>query len=276
MINFTENLYKAKWLELVFQNRNKTYGAYQLRQHNAETTVKALVFASILFTTIIISPMLYNQLSKSKIIENTETTPEPTEVIFSSQINQSRPPSAPKSPNEVVKIKTVQNPPMKVVSESQMTTEPPSQIDLASGIIGQTTSDGIEGLNEPLNTSAGSGNTSALTDGPEDLTIYNYTSIESYPEFPGGLAAFSKYLSRNLKFPSMAIENNVQGRVIVSFIIEKNGDLSNIKILKGIGSGCDEEAIRVLAKSPKWKAGIQNKQNVRVAYTIPINFQLPN
>jgi TonB family protein len=76
------------------------------------------------------------------------------------------------------------------------------------------------------------------------------------------------------KYPSMARENNITGRVIVSFVVEKNGDLTDIKVLRGIGGGCDEEAVRVLKTAPSWKPGIQNGRPVRVAYTMPIFFQL--
>ncbi len=85
-----------------------------------------------------------------------------------------------------------------------------------------------------------------------------------------------KFLRKNLRYPGNAAELGIQGKVFLSFVIEKNGDLSHIKVLRGIGSGLDEEAVRVLSKSPQWKPGIQNNQKVRVAYTLPINFSLTN
>jgi protein TonB len=82
------------------------------------------------------------------------------------------------------------------------------------------------------------------------------------------------YLQKNMKYPPVARENNITGRVIVSFVVEKNGDLSDVKVLRGIGGGCDEEAVRVLKASPAWKPSTQNGRSVRCTFTMPIFFQL--
>ena len=107
-----------------------------------------------------------------------------------------------------------------------------------------------------------------------DDKIHDFVSIEKQPEFPGGIAKFYKYLGKSIKYPSQAIEKNVQGKVFVSFIVEKDGVLSNIQITRGLGSGTDEEAIRVLNESPKWNPGIAKGKVVRVKYNININFSL--
>jgi TonB family protein len=101
-----------------------------------------------------------------------------------------------------------------------------------------------------------------------------FTNVEVLPTFPGGLEAFGKFLAENLKYPAKAKENNIQGRVFLNFVVEKDGSLSDIKVVRGIGYGCDEEAVRVLAISPKWIPGKQNGKLVRVSYTIPIFFQM--
>jgi TonB family protein len=104
--------------------------------------------------------------------------------------------------------------------------------------------------------------------------VYDFVSIEKQPEFPGGIAKFYKYLGGSIKYPKMAQENNVQGKVFLSFIVEKDGTLSDVQITRGLGSGTDEEAIRVLKESPKWNPGISNGQPVRVKYNINVNFTL--
>jgi TonB family protein len=101
-----------------------------------------------------------------------------------------------------------------------------------------------------------------------------FTSVEQVPEFKGGLEAFGKFLATNMKYPKAARDNNVQGRVIITFVVEKDGSLSNMKVVRGIGSGCDEEAVRVLGISPAWKPGIQNGKPVKVQYSVPISFTL--
>lgn len=110
----------------------------------------------------------------------------------------------------------------------------------------------------------------------EDEKVYDFVSIEKQPEFPGGIKKFYEYLGKSIIYPQTAVENNVQGKVFLSFNVEKDGTLTDIKITRGLGSGTDEEAIRVLTESPKWYPGIQNGQAVRVKYNINVNFTLAN
>ena len=103
-------------------------------------------------------------------------------------------------------------------------------------------------------------------------TVYNI--VEQMPEFPGGAEAMMKSIAGNIKYPEAAIDKNIEGRVFVSFVIEKDGSVSNVKVLRGIGGGCDEEAARVISSMPKWKPGKQKGEFVRVSYQIPIMFKL--
>lgn len=98
--------------------------------------------------------------------------------------------------------------------------------------------------------------------------------VEKQPEFPGGLKAFYKYIGKKLKYPKQARRMGVQGTVYIQFVVDKDGSLSEIKVLKGIGAGCNEEALRVLKNSPKWEAGRQRGRAVRVKMSIPIKFLL--
>ena len=277
MINFTENLYKTQWLEIVFQNRNKAYGAYALRNQNAETTIKALIYASALFSTLIMAPVFYNQLFSTKQTEEIIEPFSAMEVKLTKILLSKLVPPAAKAPAKAVKLKNVNFSNLLVVPEEQAKSEPPTQQQLANLVISSADSEDIEsyGLN-PVQISSGIDIGTTDTEVTiENTTLYTLDRIDTYPEFTGGNAAFIKFLTRNLRYPERAVERSIQGKVLVSFIIEKDGRLSNIKIIRGIGNGCDEESIRVLEKSPKWKPGVQNKQNVRVAYTLPINFSLP-
>ncbi|MDB5012254.1 MAG: hypothetical protein JWQ25_456 [Daejeonella sp.] len=276
-MNFNSNLYKIEWLELVFQNRNKTYGAYELRLHNNETTIKALVIASVLFTSLIVSPLVYDQFFKGDIVEiydkGTEYKLIPPPAHKVDPIIPVAP-SAPAAPRQLQA--TIANPPLRVVPHDLVTHEAPTQVELNQAVISSVTTIGEKGDGtNPVETTTGPGGTAVAGTPVIDNTVHTVENIQAYPEFPGGQAAFAKYLSRNLRFPEMAESAGIHGKVFISFIIEKTGELSNIVITRGIGGGCDEEAIRVLSKSPRWKAGVQNDQNVRVMYSIPINFQLP-
>lgn len=102
-----------------------------------------------------------------------------------------------------------------------------------------------------------------------------YQIVEEMPEFPGGMQKLMEFISNNIQYPQVAREKGIQGRVFVSFIVEPDGSISNVKVLRGIGSGCDEEAVRVIKSMPKWEPGKQGGQAVRVNYQIPVNFNLP-
>jgi protein TonB len=101
-----------------------------------------------------------------------------------------------------------------------------------------------------------------------------YTVVEVMPEYPGGVNEMIKFLGENIKYPPTAKEKGISGTVYITFIVEKNGLVSNVNVLRGIGAGCDEEAIRVIKMMPKWKPGTQRGQAVRVQYNVPIKFTL--
>lgn len=104
--------------------------------------------------------------------------------------------------------------------------------------------------------------------------IYSFVSLENPPLYPNGIAEFYKFLGENIKYPEQAKENKIQGNVFVSFVVEKSGTISNVKVVKGLGYGTDEEALRVLALSPNWEPGLKDGQPVRVKYNLPIKFSL--
>lgn len=101
-----------------------------------------------------------------------------------------------------------------------------------------------------------------------------FISVEKMPEFPGGETELYKYLNKNLKYPDIAKEQNLQGRVYITFVVEKDGSIANPKVARDIGGGCGEEALRVVRNMPKWTPGKQRTQTVRVQYTLPVIFQL--
>lgn len=98
--------------------------------------------------------------------------------------------------------------------------------------------------------------------------------VEEMPDFPGGTAKLVEYLQKNIKYPQMARESGIQGRVFVNFVVEPDGHVSNVKIMRSLGGGCDEEAMRVVKAMPKWKPGKQRGKAVRVSYILPVVFKL--
>jgi len=107
---------------------------------------------------------------------------------------------------------------------------------------------------------------------PEEPEIFSI--VEQMPEFPGGQAKMFKFISKNIKYPAMARENGISGTVFVMFVVNEDGAISDVQVRRGIGGGCDEEALRVVKKMPKWNAGKQRGKPVKVSFTLPIKFKL--
>ena len=103
-----------------------------------------------------------------------------------------------------------------------------------------------------------------------------YNSVEVVPQFPGGIDAIYSFLNHNIRYPANARENGTQGRVIISFIVEKDGSLDNMKVVRDVGDGCSKEAMRVIKLSSPWKPGTQDGKPVRVVYNVPVSFTLGN
>jgi len=268
---------KIEWLGLVFENRNQSYGAYVLRKESGNYLTKALLIASFFFigSTMLLSASFWWNV---KEVASNITLEKPDETIYELELIE-----VPKKLESLVKLtpaastekfKQIEYTTPNVVPDQLVTTEPPTTDALSSAVISTNT---IEGPSFGLTNALAVSN---LTDGDgtgveaNPDVLLNSGGVEVLPEFPGGMAAWSKFLSKNLRYPSIAQENGVIGRVTVSFVVERNGEMSTIKVLRGIGAGCDEEAIRVIKKSPIWKPGMQNGKAVRVSYVIPIVFQM--
>lgn len=276
MLNSKFNIYRNEWLELVFADRNHAYGAYVLRRDYEKTLAKSLFFAMAVLAVILLSLFVK---SPRPVKTDTAVVSHPVEdfvkvaMVELPPIKQEAPP-AKTAGSKPLNIETKRFVPLRVVPLAQVMEEVPSMEELEKAVIGQINSEGEEsGMNGlPLDNSGTGGEGISGSDGVGD-NVYTFNLVEKYPEFPGGMNAFAKYLQKNLRYPASALENGISGRVTISFIVEKDGRLSDIKIIKGIGFGCDEEAMRVLKKSPLWIPGIQNKQKVRVQYIMPIVFR---
>ncbi len=261
------DIFKLEWIDLVFAGRNKAYGAYELRKENPKTTSRALLVGSLLFIAVVTLPLIIRFIAG--IIPDNSDQFKQTEVVLAAPppIDKDTPPPPPEPPKP--KVDQVRFPPPVVVpAEKVRDEEPPTVEELKKADPGQKTIEGDPNAEIKIEEPAGNAEVT------EDNGIRDFASVEVMPEFPGGQSAWGKYLQKTMKYPPIARENNITGRVIVSFVVEKNGDLSDIKVLRGIGGGCDEEAVRVLKAAPSWKPGIQNGRSVRVQYTMPIFFQL--
>jgi protein TonB len=271
MLNTKLNLYNREWLELVFSDRNKKYGAFELRQHYGDNMVKAMAIA---FSTIVVAATIYTYVVGKTPGEIIKTIVVDVPLIQPPKIDVPKKAEPPVKPSAHQK----QMPPAKTTqfitplpTSEPVKANPPKNTDL-TGEIGSKTTEGtgtIAPIVDPAPTTGGTGIASG-----EDKSIHDTFGLEFMPEPIGGTNAWIKFLSKNLRFPAQAQEAGKGGRVFVSFVIEKDGRLSDFSIEKGAGYGMDEEALRVLKLAKPWKPGMQNGQPVRVRYVIPLNFQM--
>jgi protein TonB len=259
------DLYKLEWLELVFENRNKGYGAYELRQHHNRTMVMAMTFTflgvGILFGTSAI--LQHHHKTGQQFVDHVVTLAPPPDQT----IKRLPPPVIPHTPPPPVA--TIRYVPPVVVPDVDVRETPPQLTDLTAAI-GTTTTKGGPGDQLPLTIDEPAGPAAAVT---EDNTVYPVSDIQIFPTPVGGEDAWNKFLSKNLRYPPEAQDAGVGGRVYMSFVVEKDGTLSNFTVERGAGYGMDEEAKRVLKLAKAWKPGLQNGRPVRVKFVIPINFQ---
>ena len=111
-------------------------------------------------------------------------------------------------------------------------------------------------------------------DDDTDFLVQNLSTLDTTPEFPGGYDSLIAYMVRTIKYPTEAKENNIEGRVFVTFVVEKDGTIANARLLRDIGGGCGQEVLRMVNAMPKWKPGIKNGKPVRVQFNLPVNFGL--
>ncbi|CAA9203529.1 energy transducer TonB [Flavobacterium bizetiae] len=260
------DIIKNQWLDIVFEGRNKIYGAYELRKSNNKTTVRALIIGSIIFSLAVAAPLIASLLpeSEEEVVNNdikiaTVKLPPKKEEI---KPNQPPPPPPPPKVDQVKFVKPV------VAKANEVTEDPPKIVDLKDKKVGNETikgdPDAVLTVDEPV----GKGPVTEIIQ--EDNTVYNTAGIEVKPDFPGGIEKFYKFVGNNYKTPE---EEGLKGKVYVTFVVEKDGSLTDIKVLRDIGYGTGAEAIRVLKKCPKWTPGEQNGKKVRVLYSLPITIQ---
>jgi protein TonB len=270
------DILKTEWLDVVFNDRNKEYGAYQLRKNNARNTIIALLITSVLFVFGVSLPTIINKLKGFIPAPKEEVKIQEVVLIPPPPINQKEPPPPPPPTAEPQKPKVDQvkfPPPVVKPDEQVREKDPPTQEDLKVADPGQKDIKGDPTQTVRIDEPVGNAPVSAavVESNPNEI----FTSVEQLPEFPGGIDKFYKYLGKVLRYPAVAQENGVQGRVNVTFVVERDGSLTDVKAAgRTLGSGLEEEAIRVLKSSPKWNPGKQNGRSVRVQYTVPVVFSL--
>jgi len=263
------DILKQEWIDVVFTGRNKSYGAYDLRKQSPNNTNKALVIGVAAFILTISMPTIITYITGAFLKKEEKVKIVPVVLQPPPPLDKTKPPPPPPEPPKP-KIDQVKFPPPVVKPDNEVKEQPPTVKELEVADPGQKNQKGDPNADIVINTPVGNGDAPAVT---EDVNKI-FTAVEQEPTPSGGMGKFYDYLSKNIHYPAVAKENNVQGKVFLTFVVERDGSLTDVKVLRGIGSGCDEEAMRVLRNAPHWKPGIQNGRPVRVQYNVPISFTL--
>jgi len=268
MLGSKLDILKQEWIDVVFSGRNKSYGAYELRKTNPKNTNKALLYGIIFFVFVISLKTIINKIegfipkAPEKVkISDVVLTPPPAE-----KKKELPPPPEPPKP----KIDQVKFPPPIVKPDNEVKEEPPTVQELKVADPGQKDIKGDPNADIKIDEPVGNSDVKKVTEDENKV----YDVVEVLPSFPGGPDKFIQYLSKNIRYPAVDRENNVQGKAVMQFVVERDGSLTDIKVLRAPTTAMGDEATRVLKASPKWKAGIQNGRPVRAQYTIPISFTL--
>ncbi len=257
------DLLNNHWLEIVFEGRNKSYGAYDLRKSITKNTIRAFIIGTVLFAVLVSIPTLMRMIPDRQEDTTLDTKITAVKMPPKKEKPKENLPPPPPPPPKVDQVKFVK----PVVAKAEDVVEEIAVVkDLVDKNIGKETIKGdpdAELTVEPV----GTGDAAVIED---DNTVYNTAGIEVKPDFPGGMDKFNQFVAKNYQTPE---EEGLKGKVFISFVVEKDGSLTDIKVLRDIGYGTGAEAIRVLKKCPRWTPGEQNGKKVRCTFSLPINIQ---
>lgn len=272
------DLISSDWVDLVFEGRNKAYGAYRLRKSTTKRNILAMVAVVILlvvaFIILTVKNFVDEQRAKVAMTQVAELTnykqPEKKAEVKQKKIEV--------EPERVVeRVKSsikFTAPVIKKDDEVKPDEELKTQDELMSTKTAIGTFD-VKGNDDANGEVLKAKEVIAEPEPPkheEENKVFDI--VEQQPLFPGGPAALMKYLSENTKYPVVAQENGVQGRVTVQFVVEKDGSISDVHVLRGVDPSLDKEAVRVVKSMPRWTPGKQNGITVRVNYRVPVLFRL--
>ena len=268
--------------DLVFEGRNQEYGAYDLRKNSDKRHNKSMILVIIALALIIVVGLTFNTVSNFIFQEdikdeanqelvnvNMAAEEEEEEEEEQERVEMEQPEALPEEILNTIKVTE-----LAIVEDSEVTPEDEikSQDELkeTQTAFGQTNFD------------QGTDDRNVVREHKEEIIVEEkkpekeevFRAVEQMPQFPGGDAELMKFLRDNIVYPAMAQENNVQGKVIVQFVVTKTGDIGEVKVVKSVDRDLDNEAVRLVKKLPKFIPGRMNGQAVNVWYTLPVQFKL--
>ena len=272
------DLISNEWTDLVFEGRNQAYGAYKLRKGTAKRNVWALLIVGLAAALLYLGLQLQKMAEANKKVENTQ-------AVELAKLNTE------KKEAKVEKKEIIKQEPEKVVEQVKSSvkfTAPIIKKDSEVKEEDEIKLDEVQKSDKAVGAFTVEGNDEvggAVLKAKEDIAAPEppkhvveetkiFTVVEQMPMYPGGDAALMGYLRDNIHYPTVAAENGVQGRVVVGFVVERDGSITDVKVLRSVDPSLDREAMRVVKSMPRWTPGKQNGSAVRVKYQVPVTFRL--
>ena len=279
------DLSSKEWRDLIFEGKNKDFVAYKLRQGSESRHNKAFFYVLIGLVAVcllIFGYMKYEAYKTQKAEEEAKAKLEQQQKLAQMEAEKEEEKEEEVEQIEIEEVKP-EAPQLatQLMTELLLTDTPKEDNEIKAN-------EDIQKDNSVMSTftQAGSDDINLIKEHKEEVVQEKpreekkkeevFTHVEQMPKFPGGDAELYKFISNNLNYPAMAIENNVQGRVVVQFVVTKDGSIGNVKVVRSVDRDLDNEAIRVCKKLPKFIPGKQNGQPVNVWYTLPVTFKLQN
>jgi protein TonB len=277
------DLISGKWSDLVFDSRNKAYGAYAIRQQTGKRNVWSML------AVLLLGVLMYGGLQlKNKIDADREARlrQEQAAELSALEAEAEKKKDEPKVERqeiiqekkeviEEVKSSTAfQVPEIKKDNEVKNQVVSQDEVMEKKEAIGSFNVEGNSDKGATLKVEQQLKEEKVEEKPKEDLTRKVFDVVEKMPSYPGGNSALQRWLSSNITYPAAAAENGVEGRVIVAFVVETDGSVSDVRIARGVDPSLDREALSVVKRMPKWIPGMQNGSPVRVKFNVPVTFKL--
>ena len=272
------DLIDNSWVDLVFEGKNHAYGAYQLRKQTGLRNAKAILImfliAVAIAVVVAVKGVVENAMKQDVAID---ADIELAKLAEKKEAKVEKKHDEPKIEKiEVERVKSSVKftaPEIKKDDEVKPEEELKSQEDLSKTNTAIGAFD-VKGNDEAAGEVLKAKEVIAQPEPPKEEETKVFDVVEQMPSFPGGPSALFEYLSKNIKYPVVAEENGIQGRVIVTFVVEKDGSITDVRVVKSVDPSLDKEAQRVVKSMPRWIPGKQNGSAVRVKYTVPVTFRL--
>ena len=272
------DLISNEWTDLVFEGRNQSYGAYKLRKTTGKRNLWALIIVALAAVLLYLGLQLQRMAEANKKVENTQ-------AVALAKLNTEK-----KKEAKVEKKEIIRQEPEKVVEQVKSSvkfTAPVIKKDEEVKEEDMIKLDEVEKSNKAVGAFNVQGNDEVggeVLKAKEEIKAPEppkhveeekvFDVVEQMPSFPGGNSALMKFLNENIHYPVVAQENGVQGRVVISFVVERDGHITDVQVARSVDPSLDKEAQRVVKSMPKWIPGKQNGSAVRVKYNVPVSFRL--